>query len=126
MNPSYPAFPDQSGMMGIDARHYFTAHAPAKPWDEFRPVAVSRPVEPKLSDKRYALNERQKFILDDWLGGGPRPDSSVNSTGMSSFINDTLQCVKDCDEWRVMYEHQRNLQWPVYWADQMIAQLEKQ
>ena len=103
-------------------REYYIAHAPATPWSWFRPVMTDKPVEPKYSDEKYNFDNLEKFRLDNWLSGGPRPTAPDCENSMLQFIDDTIAYRSKIAEWRLTEECERDLQWPAFWADQMIKQ----
>ena len=125
-----PAFPWPSGpeprvdqfhdrWEGMTLRDYFIAHAPAEPWPEFDPVMPPKPV---LPNKHTLLSDADR---KDWDDDRLDYDEEGCSDALKQFCSDTVSARKAQEEWGADRNLQRRLQWPAYWADQMIAQRNK-
>lgn len=121
-NNGGPAFPAQLRgpnltewtERGMSLRDYFIAHAPADPWPEFEPVMPPRPV---LPNKHTMLSDEDRR---DWDNDRLEYDEEGCSEVLKQFAASTWAAGKAQDEWSSERNLQRRIQWPAYWADQML------
>ena len=111
----------------ITLRDYFMAHAPAEPWAWYRPAMPPALVSPKLpDDTSWEFTPDEQARAKAWhhaitfdgspqveLTGSPRLDSSREQW----YSYWTYRDERLADSAR-----ERCLQWPAFWADQMLAQ----
>lgn len=99
---------------GMTLREYFIAHAPAEVPGWFRPVVPPRPETP---DIRRLSPEDQRRFKEDYL------DHSYDSCSpeLVAYGEDMNRWTKAVNSWDTEYTRQKALQWPVFWADQVIA-----
>lgn len=106
---------------GMSLRAYFIAHAPAEPWGWFHPIVEAEPVEPPLEDDRvWKFNPEERSLAKNW-----RKDPCYDPP--QRFLRQFVEMWKDYwqrrDEWCKHRGRERQIQWPAFWADQMIQQL---
>ena len=99
---------------GMSLRDYYIAHAPAEPWPEFYPELPARPV---LPNKFTMLNEADRR---DWDNEILDDDETAGSDALRQFAAAYRAALKAQNEWEDSMRLQRRIQWPAYWADQMI------
>ena len=105
----------------ITLRDYFMAHAPAEPWAWYRPAMPPEPVRPKgADDPAWEFTEEEQYTANGWwtdpiydLTGSPRLDS---------FCQQWQSYWKAVTEHQKQSKQQRSIQWPTFFADQMLAQ----
>lgn len=117
--PAFPfniAYGDGSSVqaIGMTLRDYFIAHAPAKPWPEFAPVM---PPKPAFPDKHLLLSDEDRR---DWDNERLDYDEEGCSEALRQFASANVAAWHAQDEWNSDYNLQRRIQWPAYWADQML------
>lgn len=95
------------GLTADELRDYYIAHAPAVP-EWFKPVIPDEP-QWQTNPKMKALREkpRQDWTDDDHLLDG------VESAARHSHNRLHRQ-------WQDAAQRERTLQWPLYWADEMM------
>ena len=105
----------------LTVRDYFVAHAPAEPWAWYGPAIPMPPEMPKSADNdAWEFTEDERHLAAGWLvnpvfelTGSPRLDS----------FREKREAYRDAfTAWNAERERQRCLQWPGFWADQMLAQ----
>ena len=121
-----PAFPNPAladanfcphfDMSGMTLRDYFMAHAPAEPQRWFKPKIAPKPNEPlKLHD----MSEQEQEDFAAW-------DSHVIDVAEIKCprVQDYAMAMEGYhaaqNEWELMWQKQRHVQWPAAWADEML------
>lgn len=100
--------------MNIDPLLYLVAHAPAEPWPSFKPVMRPKPVPaPIPARKRVGLNDFGKEIKY-------REASAALEEEAERVLSANFKAEQ---EWSQERELQLRIQWPVYWAQQILATL---
>lgn len=115
------AFPRASSPQttGLSVRAYFAAHAPAEPQPWFKPEVPPRPGVP---DKFVELTAEERRDLSHIDNGGELAEVSPN---VRKFIRRLEVARKALESWEAFYKMARYVQWPVAWADAMIAEMER-
>lgn len=106
---------------GMTLRAYFMAHAPAQPQPWFQPEVYKRP---DLPDKFAALGQEQRRELSDHDNDGLNAEDA--SEPVRLFIAERAKARAKLAAWEKFRDKARYVQWPVAWADAMIAEMERQ
>lgn len=100
--------------MYMTLRDYFIAHAPNEPWPEFEPNIPPRPSIPNptlvLSQEDY------RAWISECLDHSPE----ICSANLIEFGRSYNAAHTACNEWEIQKKLRRHVQWPAYWADQML------
>ncbi len=122
----------QIGLLyNIQLRDYFIAHAPAEPWPWFRPVMPAATEQPKLpTDPAWEFTAIELKRAEDWhrviaFDGRP-PSELTGSPRLDSFREQWLAYWRSQHETGEEVKRQRSVQWPGFFADQMLAQRGKE
>lgn len=112
--PSGLVSAEEMQLGGMSLRDYFIAHAPAEPWPEFDPVMRPRP---ELPNKFTMLSDADRR---DWDNDRLECDEDRCSEALRQFAAATTAARAARDDWAAERNLKRRIQWPAYWADQMI------
>lgn len=113
--------PDQDGMT---LRAYFIAHAPEKPWSWFKPnLSTEKPKFPEEKVLFEGLSEEQIMNFKVWRYD-PCYELQKESPEFKNAIELIDQHHKAAEDWEKEYLQQKDIQWPAFWAEQMLKNLE--
>ena len=112
---------------GMSLRDYFIAHAPAEPWAWYRPAMPPVPEPPKMpGDNAWEFTDEEHDRAETWwtnsVIGGAKTFPLTGSPRLDSFV------AKWNEYWKLQSDHQADrimqtsLQWPSFFADQMLVQ----
>lgn len=102
---------EQQVFMGITRREWFMAHAPAEPPEWFFPTMRPCPEVPSVH--RIADLEFRRRVMDWMDGGGDDQQAEAWSKAQDSMVEQQ-------EQWQAEFRKELTLQWPGYWADEML------
>jgi len=110
---------------GISLRDYFIAHAPAEPWPWFQPQVTDPPPTPQYEQSGvWGFNK-----VEQVQAGELRKNRSFNSfvvnTGCEKYaaFEAAWNAYWESERlWKDTIQQARQVQWPAFWADTMLAQ----
>lgn len=118
-----PAFPTgdnpESRLMadpGMSLRDFFIAHAPAEPQSWFKPVMEPEPKSVQFPADMTQEERAEYHGWDEYLATSDLKYPRIRAYAESVDAYTVLRRA-----WNSEYEKQRYVQWPVAWADAMIA-----
>jgi hypothetical protein len=107
---------------GMTLRQYYIAHAPTEPWSWFKPLMLLKPGYPEcISNDGNEPSEEEYKTIADWKSD---PHWDLDLPNFSKWLNALDVYYKASREWEAEYQKQRDLQWPIFWADAMIKNFE--
>lgn len=92
-----------------ELRDYYIAHAPPVP-EWFEPVA---PPKPKWRDNPEALALKSRKLKPEEMSADQRALLAAERAAIEEYSRSNT-------EWQLQVKRERLLQWPLYWADQMM------
>ena len=98
----------------MNMRDYFIAHAPAKPPKWFNPDVPPCPAVPSITFAPECIKEQLLAYQDGALGF-----EQMSATAQAWF-EDRDRIEKMQGEWQENFRVEFALQWPLYWADEML------
>ena len=108
---------------GMTLRDYFIAHAPADPWDWFSPSMPAKPTSPPEfpvgNNGERPVDDREANALSQWVND-PVWDADIEHPAFSNWVKAWSSYWDASLEWKIEQKKQTAIQWPAYWADQMI------
>lgn len=123
------AFPRAAGTgfgmeEGMTLRAYFVAHAPAQPWSWFKPKIVRQ--EPSFPDNEtlfQGLTKEQIEVVWEWWRH-PYYDLGKKFPEYQKVHEAMRQYRADRKAWEEEWLQQTDIQWPAFWAEQMLKNFE--
>jgi hypothetical protein len=100
-------------------REYFIAHAPAEPQPWFKPAMEDQPILPSPAE----LCEQDR---DAWHREDMEYSRDSCSEALLDFDARHTAALNARTEWSREKQKQTYIQWPLAWADEIIAALEQQ
>ena len=100
--------------MDMLLRDYFIAHAPATPPEWFAPVMPTACPE-ALSPKQIE-DKQVRHDVNFSIASHTQPETEEGRR----FLVDMKAAEARIKAWTIERSRQQSLQWPVYWADQML------
>lgn len=101
---------------GMKLRDYFIAHAPAKPQPWFLPTMLADcPLVPSVGGIADADLRRRVNDYFDVDGSGDFPDDVLR------WVHTHQEAAKAQEAWQAEFRKQTFVQWPIAWADEILA-----
>jgi len=112
---------------GMTLRAYLIAHAPTEPWSWFQPVAIAKPEAPKYADDpSWNLTPTQIETAKGWRNDPCYEfDANREDSKLMAFVAAWRSYWRVTEDHNKLMKNQRDIQWPAFWADTMIEQMEK-
>lgn len=107
-------------LSGMTMRQYFAAHAPSEPQPWFEPVMLD-----DIGPCPNAYKELSEVDWKNWTRELPEYDPEKCSQALLDFAERYADWQQKSRQLEIEREKQRYIQWPVAWADALLAELEK-
>lgn len=109
---------------GMTLRDYLIAHAPIEHWTWFKPAMLcERPKYPNFEAILKGFPEHSIKTFENW-----RRDPSYDLEGypeLKPALDALADYHKAANVWDAEYSRQKDLQWPAFWADEMLKERER-
>lgn len=118
---------------GITKREYFITHAPTVIPDWFEPTIPAKPKDPERTFNKFGKGSHHKHkdlfkrFYDDendvWVDkNGEVPQDFKNEVAAHTENVDRL--IESKKQWDKLRQRERDIQWPIFWADETLNKLE--
>ncbi|KAA1013221.1 hypothetical protein FVF58_09355 [Paraburkholderia panacisoli] len=101
--------------LGLTARDYFIAHAPAEPQPWFKPVMPPPPPSVQIPAEMTDEERNEYYGWDEYLGIEDMKCPRIRDYCERVNAHRTL-----AQAWNSEFEKQHYVQWPAAWADAML------